>query len=192
MLSIILCICIMCNICHLYVLFEEISVQVLFPFFNLCVCVELSEVFINLELLIGYVIDNMFFDSVGFLFALLISSCAKTLRLAVVPFVYFFVFLAWWDITEKILLRKMFSAYSGSESIQTEDKCSWVRARPNLWITTIDQGPLPGQCWEGLRTSPICIGYPRLCLDIALAYISCSVSILRNYPFLLLFLILGF
>lgn len=69
----------------------------------------------------------------------------------------------------------VFSGCPVPESIQTEDKCFLHQSRHHLWgRTAIDQGSLPGRCWEGRRTSSGCIGYLTSSLAIALAHTSCS------------------
>ena len=102
------------SIGHLYVLFREVSVQVLCPFFNWVVCVfhvEFYKFFINfgyeplMRCISKYVLP---FCGLSLYFVDVFLCCAKTFQFGVVLFVHFwFVSLAWGDISEKIFLWAM-------------------------------------------------------------------------------------
>ena len=90
---------------HLYVLYVEVSIQVLCPF------LFVSTLYILDINPLSDVLANMFSHSVGCLFILLMLflCCEKTFHFEIVPFIYFFsfVYLAWGDIFDKILLWAM-------------------------------------------------------------------------------------
>ena len=87
------------SIGHLYVCFGEVSIQILWTFFNWIVCLSVLSCInplYNLEInpLKDVSLVNMFSHIVGFLFILLMVSSAvkKLLSVIVVLFVIFFLY----------------------------------------------------------------------------------------------------
>ena len=99
------------SIGHLYVLFGEVSIQILCPLVSWIVCVfgfELCEFFINFEYnpLLDVALANMFSHSEGYLFILLMVSFVEQTFLVLCSPIYFY-FLIIFPLPKEIYQKKI-------------------------------------------------------------------------------------